>query len=164
MSTSSEPNPGRVLLLGLGNDLLTDDAIGLRVVAAARRLLNGRMNVSVVESMEMGLALLDLIAGFNSLVVVDAVQTGRVPPGFVHEFNDHDQKALPIVSPHFTGLGETLALGKQLGVAVPGQVSILAVEVEDPYTVGSRLTPRLEAALPQIVEKAVSACVQKAHI
>jgi hydrogenase maturation protease len=159
MPTLPRPNRERVLLLGLGNDLLSDDAIGLRLVAAARPRLNGETNISVIESTEMGLALLDIIAGFDRLVIVDAVQTGRAACGSVHEFDVADLKELPIVSPHFTGLGETLALGKRLGVTVPTAVTILAVEVEDLHTIGTRLTPQLEAALPELVERAVSTCV-----
>ncbi len=156
--TTPEPNPRRVLLLGLGNDLLTDDAIGLRVAVAARDQLKAHPNVTVIESSEMGLSLLDLVTGYDDLVVVDAVQTGQSPPGHVHEFDTTDLQTLPLASPHFLGLGETLALGRRLALPVPTRVKILAIEVQDPFTVGTRLTPALESALPQLVQRAVSAC------
>jgi len=48
-------------------------------------------------------------------------------------------------------VSETLALGRQLGLAMPERVKIFAIEVEDPFTVGTALTPTLQAALPSLV-------------
>jgi hypothetical protein len=55
------------------------------------------------------------------------------------------------------GVGETLALGRQLGLAMPEQVKIFAIEVEDPFTLGTDLTPALQSALPGIVERIAAA-------
>jgi hydrogenase maturation protease len=145
------------LLLGLGNELLTDDAVGLRIAAAARAKLANYKHVHVAESSEMGLALLDHMVGFKRVVVVDAVQTGGAAPGFLHEGVGKELNLLPLVSPHFLGLGETLALGRELGLKVPEQVRIFAVEVEDPFTIGTGMTQGVEAALPEIVERIVAA-------
>jgi Ni,Fe-hydrogenase maturation factor len=65
-----------------------------------------------------------------------------------------------VVSPHFLGIGETLALGKELGLSVPSEVKIFAIEVEDPFTVGTRLTPAVAAALPGIVERVARAVLE----
>jgi hydrogenase maturation protease len=147
----------KTLLLGLGNDLLCDDAIGLRVAGIVRERLSGRPDVTVLQTTEMGLALLDTVVGYDNLVLVDAIQTGRAAPGFVHQFGGSDLKTLPFISPHFLGIGEVLALGRELGLRVPDRVKIFAVEVQDPFTVGTQMTPALEAALPGILEKVLSA-------
>ncbi len=150
----------RILLLGLGNDILSDDGVGLRVAAEVRKRVAAAKNVTVIESTEMGLALLDLIVGFDSLVIVDAVQTGSKPAGFVHEIGGTDLKMVPAVSPHFLGVGEMLALGGQLGLHVPSEVKIFAIEVQDPFTVGTKLTPGLEAALPCLIERVAAELVR----
>jgi hydrogenase maturation protease len=149
------PPAGRkgCLILGLGNDLLCDDAIGLRVVQEIKPLLASRRDIAVNQTTEMGLALLDLVVGFDRLVLVDAVQTGRQPAGFLHQFHATDLDLLPTFSAHFLGIGEMLALGRKLGLAMPGEVLVLAIEVADLYTVSTRMTPALEAALPGIVEQ-----------
>ncbi len=143
---------GRTLLLGLGNDILSDDAIGLRVVRELRQRMAGRENVNFGETTEMGLALLDLVVDYECLVLIDSVQTGRTVPGFMHELGLEDLQVLPLTAPHFLGIGELLALGHQLGFNVPRQVRILAIEVQDAWTVSAEMTPALEAALPHIVE------------
>jgi hydrogenase maturation protease len=142
-----------VLLLGLGNDILTDDAVGLHVVHALRRELAGHPAIDIRETTEMGLALLDFITGYRAVVIVDSIQTGKAPPGFLHELDAAALGQLTGRTPHFVGVNETLALGRQLGLAMPERVTIFAIEVEDPFTLGTALTPALQAALPAIVAR-----------
>jgi len=136
-----------VLVLGLGNDILTDDAVGLRIVAAARTRLGADPGIELHTTTEMGLALLDEISGHDSLVLVDAVQTGRAPPGRIHELAPDSFSGPLQTVPHFLGIRETLELGKLLGVPMPGRVRIVAVEVADPYTLGTELSPAVAAAV-----------------
>jgi hydrogenase maturation protease len=105
----------------------------------------------------MGLSLLDYVVGFDDLILVDAMQTGQAPPGFVHEFDESQLKVLPIVSPHFLGVGEVMALGRKLGLPVPGRVKIFAIEVEDPFTVKVCMTPPLRQILPSIASRVLAA-------
>jgi hydrogenase maturation protease len=146
----------RVLLLGLGNDILSDDAIGLKVAAALRERLTGDPHVTVGQTCEMGLALLDHVVGFDALVLVDAVQTGTQPAGFVHEVEGTNLALIPNLPPHFLGVGEMLALGRELGLAVPGKVRIFAIEVQDSCTIGTEMTPALQAALPHISNRVLA--------
>jgi len=137
----------RILILGLGNDILTDDAVGLRVVEAVRERLAGEPDIEVKTTTEMGLALLDEIADRESVVLVDSVQTGEALPGKIHEIDSCDLSRVLTTAPHFLGIGETLALGKMLGLAMPRNVRIIAVEVADPYTLGTKMTPAVEQAV-----------------
>jgi hydrogenase maturation protease len=144
---------GKTLLLGLGNDILTDDAIGLNAVRQLRESLAGDDRIDVRETMEMGLALLDFIVGYRAVVIVDSIQTGQSPAGTIHEVDAAGLKQLTGRTPHFLGVGETLALGRHLGLAMPEEVSILAVEVEDPFTLGTEMTPALQRAIPAVLAR-----------
>ena len=147
----------RVLLLGLGNDILTDDAVGLLVVRELQRELAGHPSLDFRETTEMGLALLDYITGYHAVVIVDSIQTGKAAPGSLHEVDAATLTRLTGRTPHFVGVSETLALGNQLGLAMPAQVIIFAIEVGDPFTVGTSLTPALQAALPGVVGRIAAA-------
>jgi len=147
----------KLLVLGLGNDVLTDDAIGLLVARRLQVELADQPAIEVRETTEMGLALLDYICGYGAAVIVDSVQTGQAPAGFVHELDAAALKQLSGRTPHFVGLGETLALGRQLGLAMPEQVKVFAVEVSDPFTLSTQMTPALQAALPGITERIAAA-------
>ena len=142
-----------LLVLGLGNDILTDDAIGLHVVHELQRVLAGHPAIDFRETTEMGLALLDFITGYRAVAIVDSIQTGKEAPGFLHELDATALNQLTGRTPHFVGVSETLAVGKQLGLAMPEQVRVFAIEVEDPFTLGTALTPTLQAALPGIVAR-----------
>jgi hydrogenase maturation protease len=136
-----------ILVLGLGNDILTDDAVGLHVARVVRAALASEPDIAVEETTEMGLTLLDTIADRVGLVLVDAVQTGRAPIGHVHEFGPENLTGVLTTSPHFLGVGETLALGRSLGLTMPHDVRILAIEVADPFTLGESLTPAVASAV-----------------
>ena len=143
----------QLLLLGLGNDILTDDAVGLFVVRELQSKLAAHPSIDVRETTEMGLALLDFITGYRTVVIVDSIQTGKASPGFLHELDAPALNQLTGRTPHFVGVSETLALGRQLGLAMPEQVRIFAIEVEDPFTLGTAMTPALQSALPGIVQR-----------
>jgi hydrogenase maturation protease len=143
----------RVLVLGLGNDILTDDAVGLRVVEIVRERLASEPDIEVKTTTEMGLTLLDEIADRESVVLVDSVQTEEASPGKIHEIDSLDLSRVLTTAPHFLGIGETLALGKMLGVAMPRNVRIIAIEVADPYTLGTKMTPAVEQAMAPAAER-----------
>jgi hydrogenase maturation protease len=164
MEPSPQRPPGKgtprnkpVLVLGLGNDILRDDAAGLMVAREIRRRLSRSDAIEVQETSEMGLSLLDYIVGFDDLILVDAVQTEQAPPGFLHELDDTRLKVLPLVSPHFLGVGEVVALGRQLGLRVPRRVKIFAIEVKDPFTVKVGLTLPLRRVLRPVALRILAA-------
>lgn len=138
----------RVLVLGLGNDILTDDAVGLHVARAVSRRLEGERDIEVKATTEMGLALLDEIAGRSAVVLVDSVQSGNAPAGFIHEIDATALACLNSRAPHMLGIGETLALGRILGLDMPCEVRAFAVEAADSFSLGTDLTAAVRDAVP----------------
>lgn len=157
LSASETRTAAPVLVLGLGNDILTDDAIGLLIARELRQRFAGDAHIQVEETTEMGLALLDLITGHRVVVIIDSIQTGKRSPGTLHELDPASFKAFVGATPHFLGVSETIELGKQLGLPMPDTVKILGVEVADPFTLGTKLSPALAAALPGLVQRSEAA-------
>jgi hydrogenase maturation protease len=145
--------PHSTLLLALGNDILGDDGIA---PAAARRIeaLMGE-RVHVVCSAEAGLALLELMEGYDQALLLDSTKTGLAPVGHIHEFPPEAFSGTPAPSPHYVGLPEVLALAVRLGIALPDKLRILAMEVENPYVIREVFSPDVAAALPEFVRRAV---------
>jgi hydrogenase maturation protease len=135
-------------VLCLGNDLLADDGIGPAVARELRASLPG---LEVVETAESGLYLLDLIRDTDQLVVVDAVLSGTTAVGTVYRLEQTELRAAPAGSAHYAGLLDTLALGRRMGLCMPEEVIVLAVEVADLTTVGGPITPAVRHSLPRIV-------------
>jgi hydrogenase maturation protease len=152
----------KVLVLGLGNDILTDDAVGLHVAQAVRERLAGEPRIEVKSTTEMGLALLDEIADRDSVVLVDSVQTGRAPPGHIHEIDATALARVASTTPHMLGVGETLAFGQLLGLAMPRHVRVFAIEVADPFSLGTEMTGAVREAVSAAADKIVAAALELA--
>jgi hydrogenase maturation protease len=136
-------------LLGLGNELLADDAFGILVAREAQARFGDR--VEVVTSSAAGFHLLDHLLGTPRLLVVDTVLSGKAEPGTIRLLAGKDLRPVPVVSPHFLGLFDVLAVARKLGMAAPSEVAIIAVEAADCATVGGAMHPAVEAAIPEAV-------------
>lgn len=141
----------KTLILGLGNELLSDDAVGILAARALRERLQDKADV--VESALSGMALLDLLIGYERAIIIDAVQTRRAPPGTIYELSPADLGAVAAPSPHYAGLPELIATAQALKLDFPKEIKIFAMEVEDSYTIGGKLSPTVEQALNELVQR-----------
>lgn len=135
----------KYLVLGLGNDLLADDAVGIQAVRDLAGELSGKADC--IESGLHGVALIDLFIGYDRAIIIDAVQTGRHPPGTILELVPDDLKTVASPSPHYTGLPEMIELARKMRLPFPREIRILAVEVGDVTTVGGSMSPPVTRAL-----------------
>jgi hydrogenase maturation protease len=145
--------PPRIVVLGLGNDILGDDAVGLVTARRLRAVLPA--TVDVIES-GGGLDLLDLLEGYDRALLLDAILTGKHPPGTIFEFAAADLKNEHAPSPHYAGLSTVLRLADSLEIHFPSIFQIVAVEIENPYEVIEALSARVEAAIPSVISRARS--------
>jgi hydrogenase maturation protease len=139
-------------LLGLGNEILADDAFGILAAREAERRFGNA--VDVVTSSAAGFHLMDEMLGATRLVVVDTIQTGLAKPGAISVLNESQVQTAPGGSPHFMGLFDVLRTARGLGLAAPSEVSIIAVEASDCLTVGGAMHPDVEAAIGPAVDLA----------
>jgi hydrogenase maturation protease len=148
----------RILILGLGNPLVTDDSVGLRVAAELKDRLAGRPDVEVGEDYWGGLRLMERMAGYDRVVVIDAIQTGA-PPGTIHRLAIGDIPTQRSASSHDVNLPTALALGRQAGMKLPEDRDILLVGIEaaDILTFGEHCTPAVAEAVPRAVEEVLRA-------
>jgi hydrogenase maturation protease len=140
------------LILGLGNTILTDDRVGIEV---GKRLFEdcGGERVDFLEASAGGLALLDAVCGYEKVIVIDAIQTGA-EVGTLHTFKaDDDIGSMRLASVHGIDFFTALETGRTLGMKVPGDIRIYAVEINDPFTFSEQMTPDVERAVPGIVKE-----------
>jgi len=142
----------KTLVLALGNPFLSDDSVGLHVA----RALEGRFNqpeITVMETCMAGLSLLDLLIGYDRVIIIDAIQTREGKVGQVYRLKPDVLDATRHVStPHDVNFATALELGKRLGLVLPQQITIFAVEVEDVTTFGDRCTRRVEETIPVVAD------------
>ena len=145
------PN-GRVLVLAMGNDILADDGVGLHASRLLRTI--APPGVDFIETSEAGFALLEFLEGYDDVLILDAIQTGKAPPGTVIPLKAEDFSCVESPSPHYAGLPDLKKLADNCGIAFPSNVRILAMEVEDPYSIGAPLTPAVAFSLQEYVRTA----------
>jgi hydrogenase maturation protease len=140
----------RTLVIGLGNEYAGDDAVG---VLAARALSAELAGVAdVVESAASGLALLEDFAGYDRAIVIDAILTGRHPPGSIIEMSLTDLGPVVAPSAHQAGMPELAVVAGRLGLKFPAQTRVLAVEVAGPPAFGEPLSEAVAAAIGPLRE------------
>ncbi len=150
----NRPGPGTNssarIIIGLGNPIVSDDAVGLR----AAELLGACLPGVVVEQSVINLDLLEAMDGFESVVVVDAMRTGEHEPGTVVRIEEAAWAGLKnFASPHSLNLPAVLSMGRKLGYRLPEAIRVYGIEVQDLETYAERMTPEIEAALPSIVAR-----------
>jgi len=147
----------RTLLLGMGNPVLCDDAVGVRLATDLAARLGRRPDVDVVEECSVGgLNLLELVAGYERLIVIDSLKTRDGRPGVWYRFTAASlRETMNLRNVHDTNFATALELGRRIGAPVPddGDIHVIAVEVDDNLTFCEIMTPGLEAAYPELLEE-----------
>lgn len=148
----------KILVLGLGNELYGDDGVGIHVVRRARQIAEAdpsflQNNCSAVfeECSLSGLALLDVIIGYDALVIVDTIKSPHPEPGKIRILREKDLRHIPGPSPHYVSIPQAIEIGRCIGLDVPSRIAVIAVEAKNMYNLGESLTREMENAIPKIV-------------
>ena len=141
------------LILGIGNPILTDDGVGIKI---AQRLKEENAKLKVIETSEAGITLLDLVADYDKLIIIDSIKTEKGKPGDLYKLELEDLKpSKDFSSSHGIGIATAFELGQRLGYRMPKYTSIYAVEIKDNTTFGEKCTEEVEQRIPFIVKQIV---------
>lgn len=149
------PEPGRRIVLGLGNTLNRDEGLGVHCLGPVRERLRDRPAVEVLDGGVLGLDLLPLVESCSHLVLLDAVDAGR-PPGTVIELEGGE---IPLFSRlklswHQVSFQEVLQFAAIRG-RLPGHLYLVGAQPADIST-GCGLSPAIAAVVPEIADRAVA--------
>ena len=143
-----------VLVLGIGNIIMSDDGAGVRVVQRLAEDFRFPPDVMVLDGGTLGLDLLPELEGVEKLIVVDAVETGKPPGTLVRLAGDEVSIAMETkVSPHQMGLKDLLAAASLQG-HLPGEIVLLGIQPERVET-GTVLSPAVAARLEYLLGNVV---------
>jgi hydrogenase maturation protease len=153
----------KILVLGLGNELYGDDGVGIHVVRELRKEFESAKkrrgkprNISFEECSLSGLALLEVIVGYDTLLIVDTIKKANASTGKTHILEEKDLRYIPGPSPHYISVPQTLEIGRKLQLKVPSRVKVVAVEAKNMYNLGEGLTEEMKKAVPEIAKKVKS--------
>lgn len=139
-----------ILVLGIGNVLLTDEGVGVRVVKELERRYRFSSEVELLDGGTAGIELLRHISGRDHLILIDAMKCGK-PPGTVVRVEGEDVPAVfrNRISPHQLGLSDLLAAAI-LTDELPKNIVLFGVEPAD-LNPGLDLSDTVEASLHKLL-------------
>jgi hydrogenase maturation protease len=140
---------GLRVVIGVGNPYRRDDGVGPAVIEHLRQ--RAPAAVRLEESDGEPSQLLELWAGADLAIVVDAVRAAEGRPGRIHR--RLIDRALPAGRPassHRIDFGDAVALASAVD-RMPGTLALYGIEVVD-TSFGPGLTPPVEAAVAEVVD------------
>ena len=152
--TGSGEKGAKVLVLGIGNILLQDEGIGVRVVEELQRRFHIPSEVEVLDGGTAGMALIEDIIDKEHIIILDAVRADR-PPGTVIRLEGNAVPAFfqTHITPHQLGLADLLAA---LTVAHKRPkntllIGIVPESIELSLTLSERIQQQLETLIDRTV-------------
>lgn len=159
---SDAPTRPPVVVLGLGNVLLTDDGLGIAAVHRLGRDWTMPETVELLDGGTLGLSLLPYIENATHLILVDAVRTGAAPGTLLRvEGEDVGPAVATRLSPHQVGVADLLS-GASLIEKRPGTVLLLGIEPGS-LELGVERTPAVEGAMGALLEEVVAELGRLGH-
>jgi hydrogenase maturation protease len=148
---------GRTLILGLGNPILGDDGVGIAIAREIKERWPGDPSIDIIEAGLAGRFLLDVISGYQTVVVADAIITDeKASAGATYRLSVDDLGA--VVNPyasHALDLRTTVELGKKLGYEMPQTIRIYAVEIKENTVFREGLSPEIEATVLPVAQEII---------
>ncbi len=140
----------RVVVLGVGNVLLSDEGLGVRAVERLQRINCLPPEVEVIDGGTSGMELLEQIEGIDALIMVDAIRAGAPPATPIRLAGE----AVPVffrtrLSPHQVGLSDVLASLELLGRS-PRHICILGLQPQS-LALGMELSRAVEEGMPALL-------------
>ncbi len=121
----------------------------------------------MLEASVNGLDFLELLSGYDRAIIIDAIQTDEGTPGQIYRLEpDILADTRHASTPHDVNLATALELGKKLGLPLPQQITIFAIEVKDVTSFGEKCTPEVTQAVPacatMIIKELTRGCILSA--
>jgi hydrogenase maturation protease len=144
---------GDAIIIGVGNPLLSDDAVGIATVRKLREYLDAQEGVVLRELYTGGIRLMEAMAGFQRAWIVDAMVSGTAPPGTISRFSPGDFVATRhATSSHDTDLATALETARLRRLPIPREICIWGIEAAEVELFGEILTPAVARAIPQVID------------
>jgi hydrogenase maturation protease len=143
----------KTLLVGMGNPILCDDAVGVRLAQDFKEKLGQTPDLDIIEECSVGgLNLLDLFTGYDRVIILDSFHTKGGIPGDWYCFTAPELcETIHLTSIHDTNFATALALGKAMGLVLPqlSNILIFGVEIKENMIFSESMSPELEEGYPR---------------
>ena len=140
-----------ILVLGIGNSLMNDDAVGVTAIEQLQGRYLFPEGVSVVDGGTLGLDLLPLLERVSKLLIIDAIDMGAAPGALFRLAGEEVPRAFASkLSVHQMGVQDLLAVAELQG-HVPEELVVWGVQPGS-IEMEMRLTPAVDAAMAPLLD------------
>jgi hydrogenase maturation protease len=142
-----------ILLVGLGNPIMGDDAIGIQVVKMLQEKAHGRSDLEFKQLSIGGIGLIEEIMGYEQVFIIDSVASTDAP-GRIRELSPEDFKGTEYASsPHSTNFATALELYRKFDPSrIPGTIRIFTVNINPEFTFREALSPPVQRAAVELAD------------
>jgi len=146
-------NAQNILILGIGNDILSDDAIGPKLAKRLEEDLH-QNELSFGTLAVGGMEILEFICGYEKVIMIDAIRTNERDPGTVfHMTPDDFKETLHLSSFHDMSFLTALEFAKSMNMQLPSQIDIIAIEIVEDLTFSNDFSPMIANKSEQIYKE-----------
>lgn len=143
----------KTLVLGIGNPLLGDDGIGFHIAQELATQIKDE-NIDVKDTSVDGLNLLELIIGYDKVIIIDAIMAKGGKVGEIYKLRPEDlvETVHFTTSPHNANLAMVIEIGRKiLAEQMPGEIVVFAVDIKPVPKFTEEMTEKVRAAIPKAV-------------
>lgn len=132
----------------MGNTILNDDAIGIIIVRYLSAHFKNEPGIDFKETSWGGFRIIDLMRGYNYVIIIDSIKTGKMYPGFIHHLKTTDLlHTLRLNSYHDINFITAIKLAEILDEKMPSEMDILAVEVVNNFIITEKLSDEIKDSI-----------------
>lgn len=140
----------KILILGVGNTIRGDDGVGIFVTRLLKEQIDSP-DVDIKETERAGMDLLDMMAGYEKVIIIDSIRADNGKPGMIHRFKrgDFKKKDSPFSSHQF-GLATIFKLAKLVRLEMPKDIIIYGMGVERSDYFSEQITSKVKERIPEV--------------
>jgi len=143
----------KALILGIGNSFQGDDGIGPKIVCDLEKLIHDpRLHFKTLIT--SNLDLIDLIKGYDSLIIIDGIKTADQKPGNISQYSVENYiPTVHLENYHDSSFKHIIQLGRELEIPLPQEIKVIAVEIFERMVFSNLLSLQLQKKYSLILKK-----------
>ncbi len=139
------------LIIGMGNPILKDDAIGLKIVEDIKPKFP---KIDFKTLSVGGLSIIEEIQGYETVIFIDSIKTNGGIPGEVYElFIDDFKETMNLSSFHDVHFPVAIEFAKRMNLPIPKNIFVLAIEIVENMVCDDHLSPEILVKYDEIKKK-----------
>lgn len=144
---------GKIIILGMGNKLFGDDGVGIVIAEKLKEIISDHPQIKVEETNWGGFRIIDLLSGFKTAIIIDALRTRKKPAGFIHKLDYKELiHSVRMVSFHDVNFATAVEFAKEINILMPKEILVYAIEINEVDHFSEELTKEVSNAVDNCIQ------------